>query len=272
MPRMPEDMAARYGTILEEYDASIKLLNDSKADTLTDLRGELKALGYQGAEIGAEVAMLKAAVKQIGMTQVERQKADDKDEGVSDYVTILSLARARAHEADDDGVVEHITHPAPVSSPGAEAQPIPLGAPAETVTRPAVSADIQPDAPALAAQTGPDAPAPSSLPEREAVESSGLTNGLTEPACAEDAQPANIKSVPSSQAGSAAGKSGSSGISPALPAPPNGKRWTFNDPAHPDCLDTDRCGGFSNLGLCPRCKAAAGPVVHVEAETQETLH
>jgi hypothetical protein len=38
---------------------------------------------------------------------------------------------------------------------------------------------------------------------------------------------------------------------------PKPKRITFNDKPHPDCLDTDRCGGLSNLGLCQRCKEAA---------------
>lgn len=36
------------------------------------------------------------------------------------------------------------------------------------------------------------------------------------------------------------------------------KRITFNDKPHVDCLDPGQCGGFSNLGLCPRCKAVAG--------------
>lgn len=35
------------------------------------------------------------------------------------------------------------------------------------------------------------------------------------------------------------------------------KRLTFNDPAHADCLDPVRCGGFSNLKLCQRCSEAA---------------
>lgn len=43
------------------------------------------------------------------------------------------------------------------------------------------------------------------------------------------------------------------------------KRWSFSDPAHPDCLDADRCGGLSNLGLCARCEQAAGHVVQLEA-------
>lgn len=35
------------------------------------------------------------------------------------------------------------------------------------------------------------------------------------------------------------------------------KAPTFNDPAHRDCLEPGRCGGFSNLGLCDRCREAA---------------
>jgi uncharacterized protein (UPF0335 family) len=36
------------------------------------------------------------------------------------------------------------------------------------------------------------------------------------------------------------------------------KQWKQSDPAHKDCLNPMGCGGFSNLGLCPGCKAAAG--------------
>lgn len=35
------------------------------------------------------------------------------------------------------------------------------------------------------------------------------------------------------------------------------KRWTFTDKPHGDCLDPERCGGFSNLKLCQRCQEAA---------------
>lgn len=35
------------------------------------------------------------------------------------------------------------------------------------------------------------------------------------------------------------------------------KRWTFNDPAHRDCLDPGMCGGFSNLKLCQKCREAS---------------
>lgn len=35
------------------------------------------------------------------------------------------------------------------------------------------------------------------------------------------------------------------------------KQWKHSDPPHRDCLDPGQCGGFSNLGLCQRCKDAA---------------
>lgn len=35
------------------------------------------------------------------------------------------------------------------------------------------------------------------------------------------------------------------------------KRWTFNDPAHVDCLDPGTCGGFSNIKICQKCREAA---------------
>lgn len=35
------------------------------------------------------------------------------------------------------------------------------------------------------------------------------------------------------------------------------RKWTHSDPAHRDCLNPEQCGGFSNHGLCQRCKDAA---------------
>lgn len=43
----------------------------------------------------------------------------------------------------------------------------------------------------------------------------------------------------------------------AAPVAPGKRRWNFTDKAHPDCLNPEQCGGFSNHGLCERCKAAA---------------
>lgn len=58
---------------------------------------------------------------------------------------------------------------------------------------------------------------------------------------------------------------GNEAVAPAPGAPtPAKKRWTFNDPAHRDCLDPAQCGGFSNLKLCERCRLAAADV-HLEA-------
>lgn len=38
---------------------------------------------------------------------------------------------------------------------------------------------------------------------------------------------------------------------------PRKRQWKHSDPPHRDCLDPGQCGGFSNLGLCQRCKDAA---------------
>lgn len=109
MSRIPDYLAIRYGELLEAFDDAIKTINESKSNTLDDLRSDLRKVGMIGAEITTEIAMLKGAVKLNRMTQVERQKADDKDDGVADYLNILSLARARAHvrgeEHDADGVI-----------------------------------------------------------------------------------------------------------------------------------------------------------------------
>lgn len=109
MSRIPDDLAIRYGELLEAFDDAIKTVNESKSNTLDDLRSDLRKIGMVGAEITTEIAMLKGAVKLNRMTQVERQKADEKDDGVADYLNILSLARARAHvrgeEHDADGVI-----------------------------------------------------------------------------------------------------------------------------------------------------------------------
>lgn len=40
---------------------------------------------------------------------------------------------------------------------------------------------------------------------------------------------------------------------------PKGRRWTYADAAHKDCLDPGQCGGFSNNGICQRCMEASAP-------------
>lgn len=61
------------------------------------------------------------------------------------------------------------------------------------------------------------------------------------------------------QAGAGEGETSSAPGSNVTQFPqPKGRRWMHSDAAHKDCLDPGQCGGFSNNGLCGRCKEAAG--------------
>lgn len=53
---------------------------------------------------------------------------------------------------------------------------------------------------------------------------------------------------------------GKAGAEPRAPSNvvPMKRQPTFSDKPHKDCLNPEQCGGFSNLGLCPKCKVAAG--------------
>lgn len=110
-------------------------------------------------------------------------------------------------------------------------------------------------APADAAEESPASAATPSLPPHAAL---SAPDQLAGDHAGQPIQPetANQVAEPATAAGQGVGNAD------VLPAVSNvtsiRKNWKQSDPAHRDCLDPAQCGGFSNLGLCQRCKAEAG--------------
>jgi len=95
----------------------------------------------------------------------------------------------------------------------------------------------QPIQPETAAQTEPALAGPVIVAEHDAVESSVLLS-----------EAADLDKSGAEQSASA-------------PVP---RKFKFSDTPHSDCLNPERCGGFSNLGLCPQCKAEAATARQIE--------
>ena len=220
MSRIPDDLAIRYGAILDEYEGALKTLNSSKSSTLEDLRADLRKLGMVGAEISAEIAMLKGAVKLSRMTETERQKSDEKDDGVADYVNILALARARAHVRGD----EHDAETGEV---------------------------IEPDAAMRPQTAGSETAVANSTPGSGAgTVDAGEANWPTEMTTASPAnEPAAL-----SHASLGAAEAGDGDSAPSLAAIPVADRSQPN----PICRDPGDCGVYASWAMpCQVCKAAA---------------
>jgi len=223
MSRIPDDLAIRYGAILDEYEGALKTLNSSKSSTLEDLRADLRKLGMVGAEISAEIAMLKGAVKLSRMTETERQKSDEKDDGVADYVNILALARARAHVRGD----EHDAETGEV---------------------------IEPDAAMLPQTAGSETAVANSTPGSGAgTVDAGEANWPSEMTTASPAnEPETIPPV--ADPATVVSEAANGDSAPSLAAIPVADQSKPN----PICRDPDDCGVYASWAMpCQVCKAAA---------------
>jgi len=160
------------------------------------------------------------------------------------YADMLGLANmnednfsreAQAEAEGADPATGEIIEPQPLAAQTVPAQPV-AKSPAEGDAV-ETSAPIPDAADALpVAATEPPRPVVAShTPE--------MANDVAEPATAGEAVPA---------------------VSPVSNVTDIRKKWRFEDKAHADCLDPGQCGGFSNLGLCQKCKAALG-TAHDEA-------
>lgn len=229
-------------------------------------KAETKALYAEIAEAGEDKTAIGLLVRELRLSNKDRVKAEIRDAAVEDGRIRYRRGKAshvRAREAGADPVTGEFTEAALPPPAGADAQP---SAVQEVVPSPSF-AEIQPE---TAAQTVADHRDTTSLPEREAVESSGADlNGLAGPACAADEQPANIKPAHNSL-GSAADAAG--GVTaPAVTRTKLKMNAEFFHEPHPMCQPPGFCGGNSNLGLCPDCRGEAEPDRHVDAE-ERRLH
>lgn len=242
---------------IDAYDDKIADLQSSKRDTFQAYREQLSDLMGKD-EVKVEIEAAKAAIKRRRAIREKGEEVVDHKDALVDeiFLEISGTHAPRAtrvenieqFDAETGEIIEPNSAPAETPPPSAMAERA-TGTPSDglhdagegmPLTSPA---DIQPETAAQTELTVENQSGRFTSPsEREAVESS----------------------EPHSPAGEvAADKSGEASV--ASPAPPAKKRWTFNDPAHRDCLDPGQCGGFSNLKLCERCRLAAAADVHLEA-------
>lgn len=165
-----------------------------------------------------------------------RQDSDERERNESDFdtywIALEGVVRAHVETIEQfDPETGEITEPEPSNMQILHSAPEPA-----TPTPSGVAADLD----------GGRAGAPVS------VEPIPEPSGFTEP----DPQRSD---GPAREDGRADG-SGASNVTQLRPK----RQPTFADKPHADCLNPEQCGGFSNLGLCPRCKEAAGGFVQVE--------
>lgn len=207
-----------------------------------DIGEQIAALREVATAEGLDWSQVKALLK--AQIQDERdevgdgkrvRKILDKADFATAYADMLGLANMNENNYsaepghDADGVIiEQVS-----TTPGSSFCGQLLHETQEFGTAPDAD-EIQPE---TAAQTVPAVPVVASSAEHEAVESSVLLSEAADP-----------------------GKSGAE-QSASAPAP---RKYHFNDTPHSDCLNPERCGGFSNLGLCPQCKAEAETARQIE--------
>lgn len=188
------------------------------ADDIKEIYAEAKGNGF-------DVPTIKTVLKIRGQDHAERM---EKNALLELYLSALGMAAAPSDE-DDDYV------------PG-RGVPVPR-APAPARTREIIE-EFDPE-------TG-EITEPNATPAGAVVaDASGATAGETAPI----PHPVEGTTPTSTADGDESG-----GLGRALVVADNvvsiKKRLTFNDPAHAGCLEPERCGGFSNLGLCQKCREA----------------
>jgi hypothetical protein len=207
-PFIPDEVVARVGRLVNEIEDQLAAAQDDKRQAYADLREELKALGWGGAAISAEIAGFKAAIAEHRRSADDKATLEGREQRASHYLGILtgSRARARAHAREDE----------------------PL--PPTDATQAADAPEASPDGASGSTVALDSAAAPNSEPVEGAPTPEPSSLQLDAPKLDEAA------------------------------APEPKRQPKYSDPPHPDCLNPappTGCGGFSNLGLCQRCREAA---------------
>ena len=93
--QIPEDMAANYGRLINEAEDMRQAATETLKSVYSDLRDDLKALGWNGASVSFEVAALKGAISEMRLAEKDKTKREVRGERIDDYVSLLTRARAR---------------------------------------------------------------------------------------------------------------------------------------------------------------------------------
>lgn len=140
-PRISEDFVLSHSELINQVEDQREVYNTALKDAWADFREELKTLGLTGKEIAKEVADLKGAISDERMTQEERAKADDKEEGRASYRAILTGSRARAR----------------IREAKTASQPSPKAGQAVTAREPVVTPSVENEAAEISTPIQPEA-------------------------------------------------------------------------------------------------------------------
>lgn len=258
--RIPDEIAKRFGRLVDVLEQQLADAQDDKTQAYRDLRDELKAAGMTGKDIAREVAAFKAAVAEHRRSDADKAKLETKVEGAAHYLALIEAPRAHARESKPWGGLPWPDKPAGNGASGAEEE--------TQVATVRASSSAQP---IHARASTNDEASPEAGPQAQASHSQGTGAGTLADREARhegEAVSADLLAQSPPAEGNTPTSAGHGDRGAVVPsAAPvvatnvvelrKPKAPTFNDPAHRDCLDPGRCGGFSNLGLCDRCREAA---------------
>lgn len=274
-------------------DESIKDFNDSKRDAMVSYRVQLENAGWAKDAIKAEVEAVKAAIKRRRLVTKDEAAVDAKDALIDEVLAEITARAPRATRVATSVPSREERRRDRFSESMDDAKALSAEAVALGLIDPKAHAETARIADALAAKFG-SGPLPNHDPETGEVldtsstaarkdvhpERSGAVTGRVAQVMqgtAAGTQAPPVDTVQENAGGSDPDGIVSGHVEAAASIPqadeasadeaeppqveassvPRKRQWKHSDPAHPDCLDPGQCGGFSNLGLCQRCKDAA---------------
>jgi hypothetical protein len=271
-------------TDLKAVITLVRPLIERQLDDATEIAGHREKVTSQGGDWSQVKALVKA------MIQDERDESGGhkrvmailhKADNALGYADMLGLGNLNEKNSFSDDEPDHdpvtgeiIEHASAAADPAGEGGSALTALPADTNSDATTQASDEEGLPALDGGGGSAASA-EDHPGGENANSAGNagTSHASHDAAVEKkpsreahnleiagASPAPA-TIPEPVPGAAASEGAARGPAPSgVPSNvvPIKKQWKQSDPAHPDCLNPAGCGGFSNLGLCPQCKQAAG--------------
>lgn len=251
-----------------EHDAIIEAAQAAKRDATQAYRAQLDDAGMDRDAIKAEIEGFKLAYRRKVAIEKKGEETVEHRDAIADeiFAEIATPRAPRATHASASGVPADIPHDAET---GEITEPSPAAKIAAGLTEALaiVKGEAEPhrvhqipgngagtaeaeDEVALYAAASAETNSP-------AVSTSGWESSSAGTEGEADRQPI---SEPADRLAADAGSDGSTAAMAPVATNTNEalkKRWTFNDPAHRDCLNPGMCGGFSNLKLCQRCREAS---------------
>lgn len=216
-------------------DESIKDFNDTKREGFTSYRAQLENMGWPKDAIKAEIEAVKAAIKRRRLVTKDEAAVEAKDALVEEVLAEITARAPRATRVATSVPNRDERRRDRFSESMDDAKALSAEAAALGLINPEAHAETARIADALAAKFGNG---PIQTPHGDgdiADAASGDGPCMGADIAADEAEPTQVEAS----------------------SVPRKRQWKHSDPAHPDCLDPGQCGGFSNLGLCQRCKDAA---------------